>query len=371
MRFKAIDSLRGIAATLVVFFHEWNRFYPHATSQSGSFTMPRGLEGHIFFFLFGYGYLGVSLFFVISGFCIHLPQAYRHAAISSDGLALRKFARQRFFRLYPAYFASLVFASFALCVFPALLSLVRHQPVNLLDRADLPSLLINAVFMQQLWPHALEFNGVYWTLLLEVQFYLCYPMLLWVCRRIGFNAPLITLFLAEFVFSFWPTKIPVFILTHYFEWFLGMYLVERLAIQKPVKLPSLTTPLSLLAAICCVFYPLLAPLKWIFAGLASVGLIANCIPGKEESILASEWLVAIGVFSYSLYLFHVPVLDLFWDGTEIARKYVPRLPIQTALLGILCAFAVGYVCFLAFERPYLGAKKKQGNLPAGARERAW
>ena len=42
MRFKAIDSLRGIAATLVVFFHEWNRFYPHATSQSGSFTMPRG-----------------------------------------------------------------------------------------------------------------------------------------------------------------------------------------------------------------------------------------------------------------------------------------------------------------------------------------
>ena len=72
MRFNAIDSLRGIAASLVVLYHEWNRFYPHASSQSGAFVVPAGFIGHLFFFLFGYGYFGVSLFFVLSGFCIRL-----------------------------------------------------------------------------------------------------------------------------------------------------------------------------------------------------------------------------------------------------------------------------------------------------------
>jgi len=321
-----------------------------------------GLEGHVFFFLFGYGYLGVSLFFVVSGFCIHRPQAYKHATTSSDRLDLWKFARRRFFRLYPAYFASLVFTSLTLCIFPAVLSLARHQPLNLLERADLPSLLTNAAFVQQLRPHALEFNGVYWTLLLEVQFYVCYPMLLRVCRRIGFTAPLFILLLAECIFSFWPTGIPVFILAHYFEWFLGMYLVERLANNNPVKLPPLAAPIFFLFAVWSVFHPFVASMEWIFAACGSAALIANCVPEKRDSVLESRWLVTVGLFSYSLYLVHIPVLDLFWNGTKIAQKFVPRIPMQIALLGVLFAFAVGYFFFIAFERPYFFEREKQVDL---------
>jgi peptidoglycan/LPS O-acetylase OafA/YrhL len=371
MRFKAIDSLRGIAASLVVLYHEWNRFNPHASSQSVTFAVPAGFIGHALFFLFGYGYFGVSLFFVVSGFCIHLPQAYKHAAGGSDALILKKFAKRRFFRIYPAYFASLILTSLALCIYPALLSLVRHQPENLLQRADLPSLAINAVFLQQLWPRAFEFNGVYWTLLLEVQFYLCYPLLLWICRKIGFKWPLFILLVAECIFAVWPTKIPDLIFLHYFEWVLGMYMVERLANQRPLKIPFLAFPLLVLLTGVSVFHPATVPFKWLFAALASAALIANCVPDRENSILSNKWLVAIGVFSYSLYLVHIPVLDVFWNGTQIARKSLPALPVQVATLGIVFAFVVGYLFFLLFERPYLGETQKAQKLAPGLKEQAW
>lgn len=371
MRFKAIDSLRGIAASLVVLYHEWNRFYPHATSQSGNFVMPTGFEGRLFFFLFGYGYFGVSLFFVLSGFCIHLPQAYRHASTAADGLILKKYAKRRFFRIYPAYFASLILTSAALCIFPALLNLIRHQQVNLLPRADIPALLANATFLQQLFPSSLDFNGVYWTLLLEAQFYLCYPLLLLLCRKIGFKWPLFVLLVAECIFAIWPTRVPDLIFAHYFEWFLGMYMVEQLANKRPVKVPALVVPVLVLLTGFSVFHVSTMPFKWVFAGVASAALLSNCLPDRENSMLSSGGLVAIGIFSYSLYLVHVPILDLFWDGTQIVRKSWPTLPIQTAMLGIVCAFIVGYFFFLFFEKPYLSEKKKVPKLSPSASEQAW
>lgn len=356
MRLKSIDSLRGIAAVLVVLYHEWSRFNPHASSQARQFVIPAGFTGHLLFFAFGYGYFGVSLFFVLSGFCIHLPQAYKHAATGSDGLKLSKFAKRRFFRLYPAYFASLILTSVALCIFPALLSVVRHQPGNLLHRADIPSLLASATFLQQLYPHAFEFNGVYWTLLLEVQFYLCYPFLLRVCRKIGFNWPLFVLLIAECVLAIWPTRIQFFILGRYFEWFLGMYLVERLANDRPVRVPRPVVLLLIVVTGLSVFHPATWPFKWLLASLASAAVLINCLPDQDKSILSNRRFIFVGLFSYSLYLVHIPILDLFWNGTQIARKSWPAIPVQTAMLGVLFSFVVGYFFFIYFEKPYLEKK---------------
>lgn len=108
MRLRFIDSLRGIAASAVVFYHLWNRFDPGANSHHGAISLPHGGAAAISMFLFGFGYLGVNLFFVVSGFCIHLPQATKFYATGSDKFSAGKFAKRRFWRLYPAYFASLV-----------------------------------------------------------------------------------------------------------------------------------------------------------------------------------------------------------------------------------------------------------------------
>src|SRR5438034_621967 len=63
-------------------------------------------------FVLGFGYLGVPLFFVISGFCIHLPQARLLAARGPAGAspAWRRFFAGRFWRLYPPYLAAIALA---------------------------------------------------------------------------------------------------------------------------------------------------------------------------------------------------------------------------------------------------------------------
>ena len=207
--------------------------------------------------------------------------------------------------------------------------------------------------------------------MLEVQFYLCYPLLLWLCRKIGFHGPLFILLAVECICAIWPTRIPDLIFAHYFEWFLGMYMAERLANQRPVNVARPIVPALILLTGFSVFHAPMLPFKWLFASLASPALLANSLPDKEASILSNRRLVAMGIFSYSLYLVHIPILDLFWNGTQIVRKSWPALPIQTAMLGILFAFMVGYVFFLLFEKPYLLEKKRVPKLSPTAAEQAW
>ena len=101
-----IDLLRGVAATLVVLYHAhllfWrtpvnNIFEGHAREF---FTQHSAAAEVVSYMLgLGFGYLGVSLFFVISGFCIHLPLAG-----SNTPLKVGPYAIRRFFRLSPLYF---------------------------------------------------------------------------------------------------------------------------------------------------------------------------------------------------------------------------------------------------------------------------
>jgi peptidoglycan/LPS O-acetylase OafA/YrhL len=171
--------------------------------------------------------------------------------------------------------------------------------------------------------------------------------------------------------AIWPTRIPDFIFAHYFEWFLGMYMVERLANHQPVNIPFLAFLVLVLLTGISIFNPHTILFTSLFAGLASAALLANCVPDRDNSILSNKGLVVIGVFSYSLYLVHIPILDLFWNGTQIVRESWPVLPSQTAMLGIVFAFVVGYFFFLLFEQPYLGEVQKAKKLSPGLKEQAW
>src|SRR4026208_957027 len=106
-RLQSIDALRGVAALGVVLYH--------AVMQTSSavpaniiFHWPvRGLQ-----FLSSFGYIGVFLFFVISGFCIHLQWAKTRANGQQPKIRFGSFWRRRFLRLYPPYL--IAFALFML-----------------------------------------------------------------------------------------------------------------------------------------------------------------------------------------------------------------------------------------------------------------
>ena len=105
-RLQSIDALRGMAALGVVLYHAVSRTQnavPH-----NFFQWPVKLMQ----FLSSFGYIGVFLFFVISGFCIHLQWAKSRAGGKEKPIQFGSFWRRRIRRLYPPYL--MAFALFML-----------------------------------------------------------------------------------------------------------------------------------------------------------------------------------------------------------------------------------------------------------------
>src|SRR5262249_51795679 len=100
-RLRSIDALRGIAALGVVLYH--------AIDQSEKVLPANLLRYPMKAIQFGssFGYVGVFLFFVISGFCIHL-QWCRSQVQQGPSVAFGKFWKRRIRRLYPPYVIALV-----------------------------------------------------------------------------------------------------------------------------------------------------------------------------------------------------------------------------------------------------------------------
>src|SRR6476620_2186971 len=101
-RLRGIDALRGAAALGVVFYH--------AVDQSQKVVPNNLFQYPIRFVQFtsSFGYIGVFLFFVISGFCIHLQWARAKAAGTEPDSRFGAFWKRRIRRLYPPYIITLL-----------------------------------------------------------------------------------------------------------------------------------------------------------------------------------------------------------------------------------------------------------------------
>ena len=133
-RLAELDALRGLAALSVVFYH-------FTTWYNNKFIM------HIHpLFSFWFGYCGVHLFFMISGFVIFMT--LEKTAKPFD------FIVSRFSRLYPAYWAVILF------------NLILISPI------DPRQFILNATMLSP-WLHSKYVCGAFWTLSVELAFYIC------------------------------------------------------------------------------------------------------------------------------------------------------------------------------------------------------
>src|SRR5215218_1506288 len=101
MRLRSVDALRGIAALGVVVYH---------AVEQGKQALPNNLLAYplrLVQFISSFGYVGVFLFFVISGFCIHLQWARTRAAGEEPDVRFAPFWKRRLRRLYPPYLIAL------------------------------------------------------------------------------------------------------------------------------------------------------------------------------------------------------------------------------------------------------------------------
>ncbi|MFF4489911.1 acyltransferase family protein [Streptomyces sp. NPDC001544] len=156
-----LDGLRGLAALYVVLFHCWLYVFPGYPRSSA----PAWLDGLMF------GRIAVVFFLVLSGFSLAISPA-RHGW-RSDGVG--QFLRRRAWRILPPYWAAL---AMSLIISWFVVPASHYGPPT---RA---TILVYGLVAQDVF-HAPTPNGAFWSIGVEAELYLLFPLLLFVRRRLS------------------------------------------------------------------------------------------------------------------------------------------------------------------------------------------
>jgi peptidoglycan/LPS O-acetylase OafA/YrhL len=336
--FGSLDGLRAIAILAVLWHHA-----------------PRAAESR--FVLAGRGFLGVDLFFVISGFLIVtllLRERRRHGAVS-----LRHFYARRFLRIFPAYYLTL-----ALVAAQAFLTHGNTAPAL---RHDLPY----AVFYVSNLVPMLSLLSITWSLSAEEQFYLVVPALeKWLGRGMAIFLPVAYVLVCLPPLGFeagW--HLPGFFRqTTFGPILLGVMLAHALDdprgygwLWRLLRHPA--SPLGaavLVIAACC--QPAADITGWPRIGVhaALLLLVASCVVREAHALqplLRLPPLRRIGVVSYGIYLYHMLVRH-FVD--KAAQGFAPSGAREVILFGALAlvSWGVAEASFRLFETRFLTLKKR-------------
>ena len=352
-RLAGLDGVRGLAALFVVVNHVFLRAFPGYPVDHA----PLWAAGFI------YGRFAVVVFIVLSGFSLALSPA-RHGW-RLDGVS--RFARRRARRILPAYWA-------ALGISLAAAWLIVPQPGQ--GAPDAKSVLVNGLLVQNLFG-APSPNRSFWSMAVEAQLYVVFPLLLLVVRRWGAIVMVATVTLVVATAGILGPHIP------------GLQAFE---VQSPPELAALfaigvasagivgasrarrSSPWARLALAAAT--PVLVVILWqgsvwtldhlfwvdLALGPAVACLLAGLATGHPAPLLRvldSRPIRALGRSSYSLYLTHAPIVIVVYD-TVVAgrvRQGVPAFVVSLAVvLPLTIAFA--HVFASVFETPFCVKKPR-------------
>jgi len=364
IRLRGIDALRGIAALGVVFYH--------AVEQGGKVLPQNFLQYPIRAaqLVSSFGYISVFLFFVISGFCIHLQWAKAKAAGVEPEIRFGAFWKRRLRRLYPPYIIALLLF---------LLLTASTAGINL-THFFFYDIGMHLLMLHNLDPHTCyTINGVFWTLAIEEQLYLMYFLLLFIRVRWGWGVTLTVCLIARMgwmVFSHlvwlktgFGVPVPEAAAVHWFTWALGAICVE--AFFGLIKLRGwsrdlrIATVLIVGASAISNYLPLinkdtfLHHAAWFsihpFWGLGFF-IVVNRMVLAEQSWLRTAKLPSLvslfstlGLFSYSLYLTHELVIMQSWQWT--IQSWLQLVNVFVFVVPATIIFAWAFFWF--FEKPFM------------------
>ena len=366
-RLRGIDALRGIAALGVVFYH---------AVEQGEKALPQNILQYpvrAIQFVSSFAYIGVFLFFVISGFCIHLQWAKAKAAGTEAEIRFGAFWKRRLRRLYPPYIIALV-----------LFLLLAASTAGI----NLTHFFFYDIGMHLLMLHNLDpktcytINGVFWTLAIEEQLYLMYFLLLFIRVRWGWGVTLAVCLIARVAWMWFGhlvwlktgfgIPVPEAAAVHWFTWALGAVGVE--AFFGLIKLRGwsrdlrLATVLIVAASAISNYLPLinkdtfLHQAAWYsihpFWGLGFF-IVVNRMVLSEQSWLRQAKMPSLvslfstlGIFSYSLYLTHELVIMQSWQWTRPSWLQLVNVFVFVVPATVIFAWAFFWFC----EKPFMAKR---------------
>jgi glycosyltransferase involved in cell wall biosynthesis/peptidoglycan/LPS O-acetylase OafA/YrhL len=338
---ERLDVLRGIAIFAVFAYHfAGTVFKMDHLPWRGQWIDWQAAPEPLFLWLFPvtFGWAGVALFFVLSGFCIHW------SFLRKKEFTAGAFYVARFWRIYPPYLVALV-ATAAMVK----LSLFTHDG---LTQFASHLLLVHNFSGTAFY----GINPAFWSLATEFQFYLAYPLFLWARSRIGTGRALLAAFgLATAIRGFmalWHSgeliASPVWAASPFvlwFDWLLGAWLAERLhaggSKPLPFALPAAVT-LSALFVFSVCFRPL-SLLSFTVASLLSVLLVDRCLRSRRPLGRMDRLWIPLGLISYSFYLWHQPIF-----GRLLRGLYLIGMP-ETKAWTFAVGFPLVFLMVMAFS----------------------
>jgi peptidoglycan/LPS O-acetylase OafA/YrhL len=340
-----LDAVRGVAVLMVLMIHaSWNHPLLHRVFQNG--------------------WMGVDLFFVLSGFLItgillDTKQSEHY---------FKNFYARRCLRIWPLYYCTIFFM---LVIVPLLRP---SEAATFLHRSSplwaYPFYLQN--FMIPIPSMAAGALGVTWSLAIEEQFYLVWPWVVWSCS----NAWLRRIAIAIFCFS---PPLRFFITNHvniYSNTFCrldslmaGAFLAllvrsENFISSKFIKqawiLLLIAAPLALITEGMHA--------RWIvftLTALASAAFIYVAMFSTQKWLqlaMRNRFLVYSGTISYGLYLLHKIPYDI------APRLHLDRHPMLEFPIMIAASYVAAILSFNFFEKPFLNLKRFFESKPGAARQ---
>lgn len=335
-----IDGLRSLAVLSVVFFHA-------------------GFE------VFSGGFVGVDIFFVISGFLI---SGIIIDDVEQDRFSLVLFYERRIRRIFPALFLMVL-----ICLPVAWLLLLPEDLARFFK-----SLIAVSIFTSNLhfagesgyFDTAVELKPLLhtWSLAVEEQYYIFFPFFivyLWKRQKVLFQL-VVFLFAVSLAVSVWrvnhmPEAAFYWLSSRIWEFFVGFF--ASVFVRKNYSFPgyfiSQAASFSGLVIIILVviLYDKDTPFPGLYAIPPVIGTALIIMFVKPSTfvyqILAHRFFVSVGLISYSLYLWHQPVFVFF--------KYTP-LDMDFFATGTLCllSFILAFLSWRYVEQPFRHGKIRSG-----------
>jgi peptidoglycan/LPS O-acetylase OafA/YrhL len=405
----SLDGLRGMAILMVLFHHAWPYVWDHP-----AYWVLTTLK-HV-------GWIGVDLFFVLSGFLITGilldTRGQRHA--------FRNFVARRSLRVFPLYYFVLLL-SFTLI--PAGLAWLRSDPTAEATASVSPTwfafyaanyipFLTDPLVSNQLHdlgmsgaPESLpDFLAVTWSLCVEEQFYLVWPLLILFARAVSLRtivgllaAAIAVRFAVVFTLDHWQS------ITYMSTFCRGDSLLIGASLAAIIRCDAVRMDRCTLLARLAAFVLLPLTVLWIiksggrgdpyfaafgytFVATGFGGLLLVALSSKSRLMtrpLENRWLRAFGKYSYGLYLYHMIVIAALeaWrpatmlpsGGVADPNDFAPfggsiliDAPVRTILV-ISLSMVIAWISYRWLESPFLQLKRYFVSKPdltgLGERER--
>ena len=336
-----IEGLRALAILVIIFFHFEVTYF----------------EG---------GYIGVDIFFVISGYLLSLNISKR---LADNSFSFKVFYMNRMRRLFPALFGLLVFSSLFAVLFFDYDALVSYGK-SLVYTVTFTSNFYFRKSVGYFAPSAFQVPLLHtWSLAVEEQFYLTLPILLFFLRKFSQK---IFFFVIIFLFSFsfllfcnfnkYHSQFAFYMFpTRAWEFLFGTFLANKVLHRLPVFFnKNLFSAIGLALIFFVLFYPSIEGLyHFNLLAILGTGIIIHTSEGGKSGIinkiLATSFFRSIGRMSYSLYLWHW-VVFVFYRYLLISEYD----KLDTLAVLLLC-FILSYFSWRFIESPYLDKNRHYSN----------